>query len=83
MDQQENKPDYSLYNNSKQPTMAIYLKECSNHKSNYQLTIMYDQNVNRKEFRFGGHNILIDTWIENNLLNSIREIIIKKKVNNG
>ena len=83
MDQQGNKPDYSLYNNSKQPTMAIYLKECSNHKSNYQLTIIYGQNVYRKEFRFGGHNILIDTWIENNLLNSIREIIIKKKVNNG
>jgi len=83
MDQQGNKPDYSLYNNSKRPTIAIYLKECSNQKSNYQLTIIYGQNVNRKELRFGGHNILVDTWIENNLLNSIREIIIQKKVNDG
>ena len=82
MDQQENKPDYSLYNNSRRPTMAIYLKECSNHKSDYQLTIIYGQTVNKRELRFGGHNVLADTWIENNLLNSIREIIIQKKVNN-
>jgi competence/damage-inducible protein CinA-like protein len=82
MDQQENKPDYSLYNNSKRSTMAIYLNECSNHKSNYQLTIIYGHNVNKRELRFGGHNVLVDTWIENNLLNSIREIIIQKKVKN-
>ena len=82
IDQQENKPDYSLYNNSKRPTMAIYLKECSSHKSDYQLTIIYGHNVNKRELRFGGHTVLVDTWIENNLLNSIREIIIQKKVNN-
>lgn len=82
MDQHGNKPDYSLYNNLERPTMAIFLIECSINKSDYQLEIIYGQNVNKREFRFGGHNVLEDTWIENNLLNSIREIIIQKKVKN-
>ena len=79
MDQQENTPDYSLYNKSKQPTMAIFLKERSNHKSDFQLKIIYGHTINKRDFRFGGPNVLVDTWIENNLFNFIREIIIQKR----
>jgi len=75
----DNESDYLLYNNFNTPVMAIFLKDYSDHKPGYKLKIIYDHIINEKELWFGGHNLLFNTWIENNLLNSIREIIIHKR----
>ena len=75
----ENESDYSLYNNLDNPMMSIFMKECSDLKPGYELKIIYDHIVNEKELWFGGHNVLFNTWVENNLLNSIREVIILKR----
>jgi len=75
----ENESDYSLYNNINEPVMTIFLKEYSELKPGYKLKIIYDHIINEKELWFGGHNVLFNTWVENNLLNSIREVIIQKR----
>jgi len=75
----ENESDYSLYNNLNEPVMTIFLKEYSELKPGYKLKIIYDHIINEKELWFGGHNVLFNTWVENNLLNSIREVIIQKR----
>ena len=75
----ENESDYSLYNNLDNPAMAIFLKEYSDLKPGYKLKIIYNHIANEKELWFGGHNVLFNTWIENNLLNSIRELINQKR----
>ena len=59
--------------------MAIFLKEYSDSKLGFRLKIVYDHIVNEKELCFGGHNVLFSTWVENNLLNSVREVIIRKR----
>jgi competence/damage-inducible protein CinA-like protein len=74
-----NKSDYSLYNNLKKPVMEIFLKGYSDNKPGYKLKIIYDQIINEKELLFGEHNVLFNSWVENNLLNSIREVIIQKR----
>jgi len=79
MDLGENESDYSLYNNLDNPVMAIFLKEYSDLKPGYKLKIIYDHIINEKDLGFGGHNVLFDTWVENNLLNSIREVIIQER----
>jgi len=79
MGQEENEPGYSLYNNLNRQTMAIFLEECSNHKPGYKLKIIYDHTINKREFQFGGHSALMEPWVENKLLNSIREIIIQQR----
>lgn len=75
----ENESDYSLYNNLNEPVMTIFLKEYSELKPGYKLKIIYDHVINEKELWFGGHNVLFNIWVENNLLNSIREVIIQKR----
>ena len=75
----ENESDNSLYNNLNEPVMTIFLKEYSDLKPGYKLKIIYDRIINEKELWFGGHNVLFNTWVENNLLNSIREVIIRKR----
>lgn len=79
MNQGENDSDYSLYNNSNKPVMAIFLKEYLDLNPGYKLKIIFDQIITEKELWFGGHNVLFNTWVENNLLNSIREVIIRKR----
>jgi len=79
MSLEENDSDYSLYNNSNKPVMAIFLKQNSDLKPGYKLKIIFDQIITEKELWFGGHNVLFNTWVENNLLNSIREVIIRKR----
>ena len=74
----ENESDYSLYNNLNEPVMTIFLKEYLELKPVYKLKIIYDHIINEKELWFGGHNVLFNIWVENNLLNSIREVIIQK-----
>ena len=71
--------DYLLCHNSGNPVMAIFLKEYSDSKLGFRLKIVYDHIVNEKELCFGGHNVLFSTWVENNLLNSVREVIIRKR----
>jgi hypothetical protein len=78
LDLGENESDYSLYNNLDNPVMAIFLKEYLDLKPGYKLKIIYDHIVIEKELRFGGHNVLFNSWVENNLLNSIREVITQK-----
>ena len=75
----ENESDNSLYNNLNEPVMTIFLKEYSDLKPGYKLKIIYDRIINEKELWFGGHNVLFNTWVENNLLNSIREVITQKR----
>jgi competence/damage-inducible protein CinA-like protein len=75
----ENDSDYSLYNNSNKPVMAIFLKEYLDLNPGYKLKIIFDHIITEKELWFGGHNVLFNTWFENNLLNSIREVIIRKR----
>ena len=58
--------------------MKIFLKEYSDHNPGYKLKIIYDQVIYEKELWFGGHNVLFNTWVENNLLNSIRKVIIQE-----
>ena len=79
LDLGENESDYSLYNNLDSLVMAIFLKEYSDLKPGYKLKIIFDHIAIEKELWFGGHNILFNTWIENNLLNSIREVITQKR----
>ncbi len=59
--------------------MAIFMKEYSDIEPCYKLKIIYNNIINEKELWFGGHNVLFNTWVENNLLNSIREVIIQKR----
>ncbi len=75
----ENDSDHSLYNNLNKPAMAIFLKEYSDLKPGYKLKIIFDHIITEKELWFGGHNVLFNPWFENNLLNSIREVIIRKR----
>ena len=75
----ENESDYSLYNNLNEQVSTILRKEYSKLKPGYKLKIIYDHIINEKELWFGGHNVLFNTWVENNLLNSIREVIIQKR----
>jgi len=75
----EKGPDYSLYNNSNNSVMAILLMDYSDSKPGYKLKIIYKNIINEKDLYYGGHNTLFNTWIENNLLNSIREVIIQKR----
>ena len=79
IDPEENESNFLLYNNLDNQVMAIFLKEYSDLKPGYKLKIIYDHNINEKELWFGGHNILFNTWVVNNLLNSIREMIIVKR----
>jgi competence/damage-inducible protein CinA-like protein len=79
LDLEAKKSGYSLYNNLNSPVMAIFLKEYSDLQPVYKLKIVYDHIINEKELLFGGHNILLNTWIENNLLNSVREVIIQRR----
>ena len=59
--------------------MAIFLKEYLDLNPGYKLKIIFDQIITEKELWFGGHNVLFNTWVENNLLNSIREVITQKR----
>lgn len=75
----EEELNYSMYNNLNNPVMLISLKEDSDIHHVFKLKIIYQQNTNEKELRFGGHTDLLNTWIKNNLLNSIREVINRKR----
>jgi len=70
---------YSLYNKFTYPLMGIFLKECLDIRQSFKLIIYYENNIYEKELRFGGHPVLLNSWIENNILNSIREMLTQKR----
>jgi len=70
--------DDSLYNNSYEQRMIVNFKEVDHPNPGFSLCINFQGCIWEKTFMFGGHRALKAAWIENNLLNSIRQIILRK-----
>jgi len=58
--------------------MIINFKEVDHPDNGFSLNIYFHGSIWEKTFMFGGHQALKTAWIENNLLNSIRQIILRK-----
>ena len=67
-----------LYNKSYGQKMRVFIAEYSNPKPGLTVKIVFNGNTHEKEFWFGGHSIIFYSWMENYLLNYIRETIVKK-----
>ncbi|MDO9545296.1 MAG: molybdopterin-binding protein [Pelolinea sp.] len=78
LDQNTEEIEQSLYNKSYSQIMRVFFEECSTPKQGFTMKIMFKENTYEKDFWFGGHFILFYSWIENILLNFIREVILQK-----
>jgi nicotinamide-nucleotide amidase len=78
VDQKPEEIDQSLYNKSYDKKMTVILDEYTHPKAGFALKIKYRDKSYEKEMGFGGHNILLNSWMENYLLNTIREVILQK-----
>jgi len=70
--------EQSLYNKSYGQKMTVFFEEYFDPKPGFALTIKYKNISFEKEKWFGGHAILLYSWMENYLLNTIREVILQK-----
>jgi nicotinamide-nucleotide amidase len=77
-DQEPQEIKQSLYNKPYEKKMTVYLNKPVNPKSGIELKIYYKDVSYEKEMWFGGHDILFNLWMENYLLNTIREVILEK-----
>lgn len=78
LDQSTEETGQLLYNTSYGQKMRVFFKEHSNPKPGFAVKIMFNGFTYEKELWFGGHSIIFYSWMENYLLNYIREVILKK-----
>ena len=69
--------DDPLYNNLQNPEMIVQMSFSSKKQQDVKFKIFHCGKSYTKNLRFGGYATLFNTWIENNLLNFIREVIIQ------
>lgn len=75
--QKENELNDSLYNNLQNPEMIVQMRIFSKKRQDIKVKIFHLGKSHTRNLRFGGYTTLFNTWIENNLLNFIREVIIQ------
>jgi nicotinamide-nucleotide amidase len=68
----------SLYNNITPHDIGIILNWVSLKSMHLVITIIVDDKIRSSEFFFGGHESLIHEWFKNQVLNSIRKILLEQ-----
>lgn len=66
----------SLYNNSTENEYIVLLKIDRSGRQAFNITIKNADLSSSKEFHFGGHADLFNSWVENHLLNTLRKELI-------
>jgi len=73
--------DTSLYNSTKSDHIVVVLCNDLERSNSFNLSIIWNQFVKKRNFYFGGHQNLINQWMKSNILNEVRKFL-KTQVNN-